>query len=417
MIEFNKKTLRRIFLGVIGCIAVFWFLNEAGKVSAVFSYIWNVISPFVYGGGIAFILNVPMRSIERRLKGIRSDKLRRLIAIVITLVLILLIIGLVFLLLIPQVVKTGETLIPQLQKFYGNAQTSTIQFLDKNPGVMDWVRQTGILDTNWSSLVEKTITWFGDSISTILGGTVSAIAVAVGAVVNFVVAVVFGIYCLFEKEKLARHGRKLAYSYLPEHGADEIIRVLRLSNSTFSNFLTGQCLEVVILGAMIAVAMAIFRLPYIPLVSVLVAVTAFIPIVGAFLGCFIGAFLICVNNPLQALIFIAVFLVIQMIEGNIIYPKVVGSSIGLPSIWVFAAVAIGGTIFGISGMFLMVPFASVLYTLLGEFVQHRLALRDINAEKLKDHPPEIISRRKEKRHKRRQIRFARRNSKKNNKSK
>lgn len=415
MIDINKKTLRKIFFGVIGCIAVFWLLHEAGKVSAVFSYIWNVISPFVFGGGIAFILNVPMRSVEKWFKGVRSDKLRRLIAIVITLILILLVIGLVFLLLIPQVIETGESLVPQLQRFFGNVKSTTIGFLDKNPDVMEFVAQTGVLDMNWSSFVEKIITWLGDSISTILGGTVSVIAVAVGAVVNFVVAIVFAIYCLFEKERLARHGRKLMYSLVPEHGADEVIRVLRLSNSTFSNFLSGQCLEVVILGAMVAVGMAIFRLPYIPLVSVLVAVTAFIPVVGAFLGCFIGAFLICVNNPLQALIFIAIFLVIQMIEGNIIYPKVVGSSIGLPSIWVFAAVAIGGTLFGISGMFLMVPFASVLYTLLREFTQHRLVLREIDPEKLKEHPPEIISHRKEKRHKKRQLRFARRNSKKENK--
>ena len=176
-----------------------------------------------------------------------------------------------------------------------------------------------------------------------------------------------------------------------------MIRILRLANSTFSNFLSGQCLEVLILGCLFAVSMAILRLPYIPLVSVLVAVTAFIPIVGAFVGCILGAFFILVNNPIQAVIFVVMFLVLQQIENNLIYPRVVGTSIGLPGMWVLVSVAVGGELMGVAGMFLMIPVASVLYTLLREVTNNRLLLRQIDEDKLVPQPPELRSHRKERR--------------------
>ena len=186
---------------------------------------------------------------------------------------------------------------------------------------------------------------------------------------------------------MARQSRKLLYALLPEKVSDEIIRILRMSDSTFSNFLSGQCIDVLLLGGMFAIVMAIFDLPYIPLVCVLIAVTAFIPVVGAFFGCFIGAFLMLVNDPMQALFFIVIFLIIQQIEGNLIYPRVVGTSIGLSGMWVLVAVTIGGSLFGIVGMFVMVPVVSVLYTLTREFTQKRLNTRNIDPEKLKPQPP------------------------------
>ena len=201
----------------------------------------------------------------------------------------------------------------------------------------------------------------------------------------------------FQKETLARQGRKLLYAFLPERISDQVVRVLRLTNATFSNFLSGQCVEVCILGSMFAVSMAIFRMPYIPLVSVLVAVTAFIPLVGAWVGCIVGAFLIMVSNPLQAVWFVVMFLVIQQVENNVVYPRVVGTSIGLSGMWVLVAVALGGEFMGVAGMFLMIPLVSVLYTLLSEWINHRLAGSEVVAEKLAAQPPELRSRFKEKR--------------------
>ena len=204
-----------------------------------------------------------------------------------------------------------------------------------------------------------------------------------------VIAIVFAIYSLFQKETLARQGRKLIYAYLPEHFCDNTIRVLRLTNSTFSNFLSGQCIEVVILGCMFAISMAIFGMPYIPLVSVLVAVTAIIPVVGAWVGCVLGAFLILVANPLQAVWFVVMFLVLQQIENNLIYPRVVGTSIGLSGMWVLVAVAVGGQLMGVAGMFLMIPVTSVVYTLLREAINNRLQGKVIDPVKLTAQPLEI----------------------------
>ena len=189
----------------------------------------------------------------------------------------------------------------------------------------------------------------------------------------------------------------MLYAFVPEKTADYVVRVLRLTNSTFSNFLSGQCVEVCILGSLFAITMAIFKMPYIPLISVLIAVTAFIPIVGAFVGCIVGAFLIFVNDPILAAGFVVMFLVLQQIENNLIYPRVVGNSIGLNGMWVLMAVAVGGELFGIAGMFLMIPIASVVYTLLREWTHKRLDANPVDPEKLKDQPPEMYSHFKEKR--------------------
>ena len=398
MLEVNKKTLRNVFIGVATCIVLYWILHETERLKSVLGVLKGIFSPFILGAAMAFILNVPMRAIEGWFKGIKQEKLRRLLSIVLTLIAVLLVLALVFVLLIPQVVQTIQTLIPKLQTFFLNMEGSAMAFLNDNPQLMQWVMQnTDFTSFDWAGLVQKFVTIAGNSLTAILGSAFSAVGILAGAVVEVIIAIVFALYCLFQKETLARQGRKLLYAFLPEKTSDNIIRILRLSNSTFSNFLSGQCVEVCILGCMFAICMAIFRMPYIPLVSVLVAVTAFIPVVGAFVGCAIGAFLMLVNDPLQAVAFVGMFLVIQQIEGNMIYPRVVGNSIGLSGMWVLLAVAVGGELFGVAGMFLMIPVASVLYTLLRERTQLRLDKRPVDPEKLKPQPPELKSQFKEKR--------------------
>ena len=198
------------------------------------------------------------------------------------------------------------------------------------------------------------------------------------------------------------------YAYLPEKAYQKTLKVIALCNHNFAKFISGQCLEVCILGVMFAISMAIFRMPYIPLVSVLVAVTAFIPIVGAWIGCVFGAFFMLVNDPMQAVWFVIMFLVIQQIENNMIYPRVVGTSIGLSGMWVLIAVAVGGELMGVAGMLLMIPITSVLYTLLREYTQKHIEERNIDPSKLIDHPPELRSNFKENRKKNRAKRMLRR---------
>ena len=196
-----------------------------------------------------------------------------------------------------------------------------------------------------------------------------------------------------QKELLARQGRRILYAFFPEKFADGTVRVLRLSNKAFSNFISGQCVEVCILGCMFAVAMAIFGFPYIPLIFVVIAVTAFVPIVGAWVGCIVGAFLIFVSDPysLQWLWFCIMFLIVQEIENNLVYPRVVGTSIGLSGMWVLLAISIGGDLLGVFGMVIMIPAAAVIYTLISEATGKRLAGKKICEDKLVAQPSESMS--------------------------
>ena len=391
--ELNKKAIKTVFFGVAGCILLYWILHETEKLTAAYEVVSGVLSPFVIGSVLAFILNVPMRRFERMLTAIKHLKLRRVVALLLTLLAVLIVLTIVFSLLIPQVAATAETFAARLPAFYTNVETKIMTFLEEHPEIQEWVASnTDFEKIDWVGLVQNLFTMLGDSVETIMIGAVSAIGNVFDIVFNLFISIVFGIYCLFQKETLARQGRKLLYSVASEKFADEAVRVLRLTNSTFSNFLSGQCLEVCILGTMFAVSMAIFGMPFIPLVSVLVAVTAFIPVVGAFIGCIVGALFILVDDPIQAVRFVAMFLVLQQLENNLIYPRVVGTSIGLPGMWVLFAVAVGGEFMGVGGMFLMIPLSSVLYTLLRERTNNRLENLNIDTEKLKAQPPELRSR-------------------------
>ena len=379
----EKKTLRKLFFAAAGCIVLYWLLHETERFQNVWKQMYGILSPFVLGAALAFILNVPMRAFERWLQGVKKDGLRRAIAMIMTFVAIGLVLFGVFRLLIPQLVETFNSLVPKLVEFFSRLEQKFRAFLSENPEMLEWVyANTGMESVNWGDLIQKAATVLSNSVSVIASGAFSAVGNVTGALVDIVIGLVFALYCLGCKEKLVRQGKKLLYAFLPERICDELIRIMRLTNSTFSGFISGQCLEAVILACLFAVAMAIFRMPYISLICVLIGVTALVPMVGGFVGCFFGAFFILVNDPVQALIFVIMFLVIQQIEGNLIYPKVVGNSIGLPGMWVLVAVSVGGDLMGVAGMLVMIPVASVVYALLREITNKRLVRRNISREKL-----------------------------------
>ncbi len=392
LLEINKKTLRRIIFGVIACIFVYWLLHETERVKGFVDNVSDVLAPFALGGILAFILNVPMRAIEVGiLKKIKNNTLRRVISVVLTFVAMLLVLTLVFWLLIPEIVDTINSLIPAVGSFFMGLQDNVTDFLSKNPELMEWlVENTDYSTLKWDSLVEKALTLLGNSTSAIIGGAFSIVSVIFKEVYNAVIAVVFCVYCLFQKETLARQGRKVLYAFLKEKTADSAVRILRLTNATFSNFFSGQCVEVCILGAMFAICMAIFRMPYIPLVSVVIAITAFIPIVGAWTGCVLGAFLIFVKDPMLAVWFVVMFLILQQIENNLIYPRVVGTSVGLSGMWVLLAVAIGGKLMGVAGMFLMIPMTSVMYAVVKDLTNKKLSGAAVDEQKLQPQPPDLF---------------------------
>ena len=385
--ELNKKTLRSIFFGVAGCIILYWLLHETERVAAVFRAGWSILSPFAVGAAIAFILNVPMRAIEKWFKKVQKPGLRRGLAILTTLVIVSVVLTGVFYLLLPQLVETVESLVASMPGFLNRVQAIANNYLKEHPELMQWLTEnTDFAAVDWSDLIQKAVSMVTNSVSAIVDGAISAVVSVGTGVFNAILSFVFALYCLGRKEILARQGRRLLYAFLPEKAGDEIIRILRMTNSTFSNFISGQGLEAVILGLMFAVCMSIFRMPYVPLVSVVIAVTAMVPIVGAFAGCAVGAFFILVHDPMTAVWFVVMFLVLQQIEGNLIYPKVVGTSIGLPGMWVLVAVAVGGSLMGVGGMLLMIPLASVLYALLREITDKRLANRKIPPHKLQAQP-------------------------------
>lgn len=389
MLELNRKTLKRIFAVVAACIFVYWILHEAEQVRTIFQLLKKVFSPFAVGAALAFVINVPMRWIERMLSGIKKDKLRRVISIVLAVVLVLIILSAVIWLLLPELLDTIRAIVPTMLNFVAKAEETIRGFLNENPELMKWLSENIDMDKlDLSNLVQSAIQVATDSVALVISGAFQAVGDIAGGLIDLVLSVVFSIYCLYQKETLARQGRKLLYAFLPEKTSDEVVRIMRMANATFSNFLSGQCVEACILGGLFAIVMTIFRMPYIPLISVMLAISSFIPVVGALSACFIGAFLILMNNPNQAFLFIIMSFILQQFENNVIYPRVVGTSIGLSGMWVLLAVGIGGELMGAAGMILMIPIASVIYTLLTEATHSRLKDRQIDPEKLKAQPPE-----------------------------
>lgn len=392
-IKFDKKTLRRLLICAVSIIIVYWLLHDGVQVKQILGGIWDIITPFVVGSVLAFIINVPMRAFEKLFINIKNPRLRRVVALIATLICISIIIAIVMMLLIPQLKKTIQNLVTNFPIQIQQLRDRAMQVLNTHPNIKNWLTNNVKLESfDWSSLVNKGLNLLGDGISLLVPQAVTAIGALVRTVFNVFISVAFAIYALFQKETLARQGRKILYSALKEHQADYVIKVLRLSNKTFSSFLSGQCVEVCILGTMFAIAMAICDLgrEYIALVSVLVAVTAFIPVVGAWIGCIVGSFLILVSSSAtDAIWFIVLSVVVQQVENNFVYPRVVGTSIGLSGMWVLVAVALGGEISGIVGMFLMIPVVSVIYVLIQEAVHKRLKTKNISEEKLAPQPPDL----------------------------
>ena len=388
--EWNRQNIKGLLLVVCGGVAFYCALQNLDVVWGAVRGLLGILAPFLLGGALAFVLNVPMRAIERHLlkNSRRGAKLRRPLALVLTLLAVLGVLALASLVIGPGIAEAVMSIIREIPAAFDRLQAqlnglseSLTEYL---PMIQEWLAGVNI---DWESLSRRALayaqalgTGLVSSGSGLIGGVVSGVS-------TFVIGLIFSFYILLQKEKLARQGRQVIYGLLPLRQADRTLDILRLASRTFSSFLSGQCLEACILGTLFVVAMTIFRMPYALLVGVLIALTALIPIVGAFIGCAVGALLIAIDNPWMALWFIVLFLVLQQIEGNLIYPHVVGSSVGLPSIWVLAAVTLGGSLMGITGMLFFIPLCSVVYALFRSYVKDRLAKKAVPAEKWRDPPP------------------------------
>lgn len=376
----RKETVKQIRGLIVFTALLIVCLWKYDVVMDAFRFVLNVLYPFLLGVAIAFVLSVPMNFVERKIFTERKlpKKYKRKYARGISLLIVLSgVIGLLAIImfgLIPQLAGTFASLGKSIQDFIPQLQEWADHWFHNNKEIMNVVNN---LEFDWNKVMEAAMEFLKNGAGSMLESTINTAKNIIGAVGTFFIAFVFAMYILLQKEKLGRQAKKVLFAFVRKGRAEAALEVLALTYKTFSSFLTGQCVEALILGSMFVIAMTLLRLPYALLTGIVIAFTALIPIFGAFIGCAVGAFLIFMVSPVQALIFIILFLVLQQIEGNLIYPHVVGNSVGLPSIWVLAAVSIGGSLMGIVGMLIFIPLMSVFYALFREVVYIKLRQKKI----------------------------------------
>lgn len=365
----NKETMKKLMLLIlytVAILALFFHLNEVKDIGI---RILQLLFPFLLGAAIAFILNVPMRFIERKLLPKRESGLKRPFSLIMAILFVSFILGIVMFLVLPQLTDTLISLGDSVPAFFTRTKDNAERLFIEHPDIVNYINS---IEIDWKSTLEKMAEFITTGAGNVLSSTVTAAMSIASGITTFGIAFIFAVYILLQKENLSRQFKKMFYAYFPVKAVDEFIRVCSLAEHTFSKFLTGQCTEASILGFMFFITLTILKLPYALLIGVLIAFTALIPIFGAFIGCAVGIFLTLMISPVQALWFTIVFFILQQLEGNLIYPHVVGNSVGLPSIWVLAAVSLGGSMMGIVGMLIFIPFCSVCYALLKEDVNKNI---------------------------------------------
>lgn len=364
-IEDMKKWIILILVGVFS----YWVLNNLGVIFSVIGKVFGVFIPFILGGAIAFILNIPMTGIENFLKkhinNTKLDSSIRVISIIISLLIFIGIIVFVAFLLIPEVIESLELLISNIPVVLEKIERFVLDLLDKSPDIQKQIEQIFSESGNVSGIISSVL-------NHLINGAIGLVTGLISSFATLFTAVVFSIYMLCQKEYLLKGVKKLVYAFCGNKVAKKVFGVGELANNIFAKFISGQCVEAVILGCIMFVFFLLFRFPYALLIAVLTTITALIPIFGAMFAMAIGTILIAITDPIQAVVFIIVFQVVQQIEGNFIYPRVVGKSVGLSPIWTLLAITVGGSLFGIVGMFLALPIAAVGSGLIKKFIQDKM---------------------------------------------
>ncbi len=374
--ELDKKNVKKVLLIVTFSIVLFLGLQN---IDVVFQYIGiflRVLNPFILGICFAFILNVFLKLIEEKLFGFLNrknfkvwNKCKRPVCILLSLAVIIGVIFIIIFLIVPELKRTFDIIITNFPRYMEQLKIWVEQLMITFNISADVLAN---IQTGWDSLVRSITEFLQNGSLNFLNTTVNITTSIFSGVVRMILALVFALYILGQKERLSEQLKRVITAYLPEEKADRMFYIGELSNRVFSNFVSGQLTEATLLGLLCFLGMTIFRMPYASMVAILVGFTALIPLFGAFIGTGIGAFLILMVSPIKAFWFIVFIIVLQQIEGNFIYPKVVGSSVGLPSIWVFSAITLGSRMFGVPGMLISVPLCSVLYCLFREAVRKRI---------------------------------------------
>ena len=373
--DLNKKNMKNLMILIVFAVLVLVGVQRIENLAAGFVFLMRIVFPFILGGAMAFILNIPMHFLEGRVFAkAKKKKLVRPVSLVLSILFVVAILQIVLVVVIPEIAATFASISKNIEAFLPKLEQWLTEAFPDSEQLELWINS---LEFNWDKILQSAVNFLKNGAGNVLSSTVTVAKTVISSLMNFFVGFVFACYILLQKEKLSVQVKKVLYAFLPRHAVEKTLQVAALSYKTFSNFVTGQCLEAVILGTMFFVSMSILRFPYALLVGVLIAFTALIPIFGAFIGCVLGTFLILVSNPVQAIGFVILFFVLQQVEGNLIYPHVVGGSVGLPSIWVLVAVTVGGSLMGVVGMLIFIPLSSVLYALFKGWVHKRLEDRGI----------------------------------------
>lgn len=365
-----KRDIKKNIILIITYIALLIFLLvNFEKILSIFGYIINIFSPFIFGVIIAFVLNVLVNFIENKLFGNTKKriwlKLKRPLSITFSIIFVIFIIVFIMNLLIPQL-KNSVVLFTNSLPTYKEDVLDVLSGFNLEESTINKVND--YLD-NFSKVITDYIKGNSKDVITVTTEVATSLIVIIS---KAIIAIVFAIYIIAQKEILKRQFNKLMSAYLKPRDVNRINKYASMANNTFSNFVTGQCLEALIFGSLCFLGMVVLRLPYATTIAVLLGFTALIPVFGAFIGTILGAFLILMISPVKAIIFVIFILILQQIEGNLIYPKVVGKSVGLPGIWVLLSVTVGASIGGILGMLIATPLCSLIYILLRQAVNDRI---------------------------------------------
>lgn len=376
----KKRNIRLILTIITFTILMVYFVNHVGVITGAFGKIMSLVTPFLLGCAMAFIINLPMSAFEKALfKNEHSKiyKLKRPISMLLAYVVTILVVGLVLFVVVPEVANTVNVIRMKIPEAFEKAEKFVMGYSEKYPDITDQVtKEIKNVEIKW----DRVGVMFKDNGSLILTKTFTIFSSIISGIINTIIGLVFSMYILAQKEHLAKQAKMLIYACFKESTADELMVFGKIANTTFSKFFTSQFREGIILGSMFAVCMLIFGLPYPLTIGVLIAFTALIPIFGAFIGLFIGCFLILIVSPKMVVWFIVLFFVLQFIENYFIYPKLVGGDVGLSAIWVLLAVLIGGDLMGIVGMFIFIPLVSVVYAYVRSIIYRKLKKKNIDVD-------------------------------------
>lgn len=387
--ELPKITLSRLLLLVFAVALVVYGVFNMDMVGAFVGRVVGLVRPFLIGVVIAFILNVPLRLFEKRLfvhvQNSRFKKMERGISILLSIVLVWAILGLIVSVVLPQLASSISLFISAVPSYIDYLINFLSMFEHYSPAVSNLIDQVqhlspSTLENYLNDVMNDQISAWTSVLSTAVMSTVNFVSSVASSVVHVVVAFIFSIYILFNKEKLAVQARKICFAFLSKRTAVYLVHAAQVSFAKFYHFIIGQLTEAIILGSLCTIGMLILRLPYAPMIGVLTGFCALIPIFGAFIGGAVGALLILTVSPMKALTFLIFLIVLQQVEGHVIYPKVVGGSVGLPAMWTLFAITIGGSLFGLVGMLLSVPLFAAVYYLFTEIVYARLKRNQISSE-------------------------------------